>query len=67
MSTDRLPRIARPSWVRPCAVLSALLAVLAPSHSAFAQAPVTDRAPVVVASKPFGESFLLAEMFAHEC
>jgi len=37
------------------------IAALAPIGSAAAQ---QDRRPVVVASKPFGESFLLAEMFS---
>ncbi len=38
--------------------------VLMPLPSAAAQSAVPQRAPIVVASKPFGESFLLAEMFA---
>src|SRR5262245_22552819 len=42
-----------------CVVIA--LAVLALQH-AIAEAP--DRGPIVVASKPFGESYLLAEMFA---
>lgn len=46
------------------ALLVACAAGLAPARSAIAQSVTATRAPVVVASKPFGESFLLAEMFA---
>ncbi len=35
-----------------------------PTVSALAQPPDTGRRPIVVASKPFGESYVLAEMFA---
>ncbi len=45
-------------------LLCLALAVLAPRRSAALQPTIADRTPVVVASKPFGESFLLAEMFA---
>ena len=41
----------------------AMLWSLAPSRHAHSQ-PAADDRPVVVASKPFGESFILAEMFA---
>jgi osmoprotectant transport system permease protein len=51
--------------------LAIALIVVAPSHKADAQSANTtptvaalSRQPVVVASKPFGESYLLAEMFA---
>jgi osmoprotectant transport system permease protein len=57
--------IALPSRLR---VLAAALAIacfqtLLPT-AATAQSPSPDGRPVVVASKPFGESYLLAEMFA---
>ena len=42
----------------------ALLAALTVSTTASAQTPGDDARPVVVASKPFGESYLLAELFA---
>jgi osmoprotectant transport system permease protein len=48
---------------RAAASLLSLLAVAWATPIA-AQSITPDRAPVVVASKPFGESFLLAEMFA---
>ncbi len=40
------------------------LAALHPLHGATAQEASPDSRPVVVASKPFGESYLLGEMFA---
>jgi osmoprotectant transport system permease protein len=62
--------IARRGWFgsarRGACARRALLGVclLAPLVRVAAQEGARDRAPVVVASKPFGESFLLAEMFA---
>jgi len=41
-----------------------LVAALTVSTIASAQTPVGDARPVIVASKPFGESYLLAELFA---
>jgi osmoprotectant transport system permease protein len=42
----------------------AALAIVLLSPAAIAQSTVPDERPVVVASKPFGESYLLAELFA---
>lgn len=43
---------------------ASLLAMLLVLSASSARAQSTDERPVVVASKPFGESYLLAEMFA---
>jgi osmoprotectant transport system permease protein len=48
---------------RALLLLAALALALAPTGVP-AQSPAAAERPVVVASKPFGESFLLAEMFA---
>lgn len=60
----RRRRIAAPALL--LAFLAALLLALpSPGHPAAAAQEAPDRrTPVVVASKPFGESYLLAEMFA---
>ena len=49
------------SGVRALALPLAMVIAASALHS---QAPVAPTAPVIVASKPFGESYLLAEMFA---
>ncbi|MDZ7631526.1 MAG: glycine betaine ABC transporter substrate-binding protein [Gemmatimonadaceae bacterium] len=61
-------RQPRSAWHRlPLTVIAVLCTVAgfgAAAQDAAAQPPVTARRPIVVASKPFGESYLLAEMFA---
>ena len=56
-----IPHRAR--W-RTLALLAAGAAALAAGASPVAAAPTEERRAIVVASKPFGESYLLAEMFA---
>lgn len=60
MREDRRPRVAHGPrlWVRLATVAALVSASVAPLG---AQGPGR---PIVVASKPFGESYLLAEMFA---
>ena len=51
----------RPPWG---SVVTLILAHLLSAEPAGAQATKHNAAPIVIASKPFGESYLLAEMFA---
>src|SRR5687768_1775797 len=44
--------------------IAPVIFMLLSSVQAWAQAPATRDRPVIVASKPFGESYLLAEVFA---
>lgn len=53
-----------PSWPRRCLLPLIALALVLPPVGAQAVDRAAARTPVVVASKPFGESYLLAEMFA---
>ena len=41
-----------------------ILTLLVSGSGVWAQSPAADDRPVIVASKPFGESYLLAEVFA---
>lgn len=63
-ASDRLPRPFWTRWRVGWCALPALLGLSSPTSAQASRGAGGVGAPVVVASKPFGESYVLAEMFA---